>query len=90
MSWSFIHNDGAKFNPFPWKKLTNDLKAVNVPALVIHGDADQTVPLKESSARTVEMLRAPQYLVYEGAPHGLFVTDKDRLNRDLVQFVNGI
>ncbi|HEV2608698.1 MAG TPA: alpha/beta hydrolase [Noviherbaspirillum sp.] len=68
----------------------NDLKAVNVPALVIHGDADQTVPIKASSARTVEMLRAPRYLVYEGAPHGLFVTDKDRLNRDLVQFVNSV
>jgi non-heme chloroperoxidase len=68
----------------------NDLKAVNVPTLVIHGDADQTVPIKASSARAVELLRAPQYLIYEGAPHGLFVTEKDRLNRDLVQFINSI
>jgi pimeloyl-ACP methyl ester carboxylesterase len=67
-----------------------DLKKISVPALVLHGTEDQTVPLKASGARTVELLRTVQYKEYSGAPHGLFVTHKDELNRDLVDFIQGI
>lgn len=66
-----------------------DLKTISVPSLVIHGDADQTVPLKASGARTVEMLRTVQYKEYSGASHGLFITHKDELNQDLVSFIRG-
>ncbi|RJF95033.1 alpha/beta fold hydrolase [Noviherbaspirillum saxi] len=59
-----------------------DLKTISVPALVIHGDDDQTVPLKSSGARTVEMLRTVQYKEYSGASHGLFITHKDKLNQE--------
>jgi pimeloyl-ACP methyl ester carboxylesterase len=65
----------------------NDFAGISVPALVIHGDADQVVPPEASANRTVELLRSVQYKVYEGGSHGLFVTHKDELNRDLVQFV---
>jgi pimeloyl-ACP methyl ester carboxylesterase len=65
------------------------LKKISVPALVLHGTEDQTVPLKASGARTVELLRTVQYKEYSGAPHGLFVTHKDELNRDLVDFIQG-
>jgi len=65
-----------------------DLQTVKVPTLIIHGDADQTVPMKASSDRTAEMISGSQYLVYKGAPHGLFYTHKDKLNQDLIQFVN--
>lgn len=67
----------------------NDFAGISVPALVIHGDADQVVPPEASANRTVELLRSVQYKVYEGGSHGLFVTHKDELNRDLVQFVTG-
>jgi pimeloyl-ACP methyl ester carboxylesterase len=66
----------------------NDLKSIKVPCLVIHGDADQTVPMEASSARTVELLRNAEYQVYDNAPHGLFITHKDQLNQDLIRFIN--
>lgn len=66
-----------------------DLKAVSVPALVLHGEADQTVPLKASAPRTVELLKSAQYKTYPDASHGLFVTHKDQLNRDLLAFIKG-
>lgn len=67
----------------------SDLKSVSVPALVIHGEADQIVPLKVSAPRTVELLKTAQYKTYPDAPHGLFVTHKEQLNQDLVAFING-
>jgi len=66
----------------------NDIKAIDVPVLVIHGDADKTVPIEASSERTAKMIRDCRYIVYENAPHGLFYTEKERLNRDLIQFIS--
>ena len=57
--------------------------------LVIHGDNDQTVPIAVSGARTAQMLPDAQYLVYPGAPHGLHLLNKDRLNADLLAFASG-
>ncbi len=64
----------------------SDLKTISVPTLIIHGDKDQTVPLKVSGARTAEALPHATYVVYEGAPHGLNITEKDRLSADLGDF----
>ncbi len=66
-----------------------DLKAISVPTLIIHGDNDETVPIKASGQRTAEALPHANFQVYEGAPHGLFVTEKDRLTADLVAFAGG-
>ena len=63
-----------------------DVKAFTLPTLIIHGDADKTVPIEASSNRTAEMLPNAVYKVYEGAPHGLFFTHRDRLNQDLIDF----
>ncbi|HEX8315694.1 MAG TPA: alpha/beta hydrolase [Flavisolibacter sp.] len=63
-----------------------DVEAVNVPTLIIHGDADKTVPIEASSHRTAKMIPNAVYKVYEGAPHGLFITERSRLNQDLVDF----
>lgn len=65
-----------------------DLPKVNVPTLVIHGDADKTVPIEISGAKSAKAIANAQYIVYEGAPHGLFYTEKDRLNKDLISFLN--
>ncbi len=65
-----------------------DLAALqNVPTLIIHGDADKTVPIEASGERTAQMLPSAHYIVYEGEPHGLFMTAKDRLNQDLMAFL---
>ncbi|MDQ4140945.1 MAG: alpha/beta hydrolase [Bacteroidota bacterium] len=65
----------------------NDVKAITVPTLIIHGDDDKTVPIEASGNRTAVMIPAAQYIVYEGAPHGLFYTHKERLNKDLITFL---
>lgn len=65
----------------------DDLKKITVPALVIHGDKDQTVPFEVSGERTAKMVAGAELKVYEGAPHGLFFTDKDELTKDLLAFV---
>ncbi|MEO6069214.1 MAG: alpha/beta hydrolase [Chitinophagaceae bacterium] len=66
-----------------------DVAAITVPTLIIHGDADHTVPIDASGDRTAKMIEGAEYKVYEGAPHGLFYTHKDQLNADLVSFITG-
>ena len=66
-----------------------DLSKIDVPTLIIHGDDDKIVPIEVSGNRTSMMLPNAKYLVYEGAPHGLFITEKDKLNMDLIDFING-
>jgi len=68
----------------------SDLVKVKVPVLIIHGDADKTVPIEVSGQKTSELLPSAEYIIYEGAPHGLFVTEKERLNNDLIRFIGGI
>ncbi|AUD02521.1 alpha/beta fold hydrolase [Spirosoma pollinicola] len=65
----------------------DDLAQIQVPALIIHGDADKTVPIEASGERTANALPNASYIVYDGAPHGLFITEKDRLTQDLLAFI---
>lgn len=65
----------------------DDIVNIDVPVLIIHGDDDKTVPIESSSQRTAAMLPQCIYLIYEGAPHGLFYTHKERLNKDLINFI---
>jgi non-heme chloroperoxidase len=65
-----------------------ELSAIKLPTLIIHGEDDKTVPIAVSSDRTAKMIPGAIYKVYEGAPHGLFITDKDRLNGDLEAFIS--
>ncbi|UFH53557.1 alpha/beta fold hydrolase [Spirosoma sp. KNUC1025] len=74
-------------NSFATTDFRDDLAQINVPALIIHGDADKTVPIESSGELTANALPSAQYIVYEGEPHGLFVTSKDRLNEDLLAFI---
>ncbi len=66
-----------------------DVSGIRVPALIIHGDSDKTVPPAVSADKTAQLLPAAKYLSYEGEGHGLHVTAKDRLNADLLAFVGG-
>lgn len=64
-----------------------ELTGISVPALVIHGDQDVSCPIDLTGRATAELVPGAQLKVYEGAPHGLFVTHIDRLNADLLAFV---
>jgi non-heme chloroperoxidase len=67
--------------------LTEDLKRIDVPALVVHGDDDQVVPIDNSARRSSEIIPRATLKVYEGGSHGLPTTHKDRLNNDLLAFI---
>ncbi len=64
-----------------------DMEAVRVPTLVIHGTSDATVPAEVSGHRAAASIAGARLVEYEGAPHGLFYTEKERLNADLVAFI---
>ncbi len=65
----------------------NDMKAFTVPTLIIHGNEDKTVPIDASGRRAAAAIPHAELKVYDGAPHALFMTEKDRLNKDLLSFV---
>jgi non-heme chloroperoxidase len=68
---------------------TPDLRKIDVPTLVIHGDDDQIVPIAHAGALTATVIPNATLKVYEGAPHGLAATHQDRLNADLLAFARG-
>ena len=66
---------------------TEDLKKINVPTLIIHGDDDQIVPIADSAMLMVKLVNEATLKVYPGAPHGLCSTHKNQLNTDLLAFL---
>jgi non-heme chloroperoxidase len=66
-----------------------ELPKIATPALIIHGDKDVSAPIELTGRKTAQLIPGSQLKVYEGAPHGLFITHMDRLNRDLHDFING-
>jgi pimeloyl-ACP methyl ester carboxylesterase len=64
-----------------------ELPKVKVRTLVVHGDADRTCPLEITGRRVAQLIPGAELRVYEGAPHGLFVTHMERFNNDLLAFV---
>ena len=67
--------------------LTADLGRIDVPTLIIHGDDDQIVPIGAAALRSAKLVRDAKLEVYQGAPHGLCTTLKDRVNADLLAFL---
>ncbi len=63
-----------------------DLPKITVPTLVIHGDADATVPIEASARQAIKLLPHGRLVEYSGAPHALMYTERDRLNADLIAF----
>ena len=64
-----------------------DLKKISIPTLVIHGDADQILPVAVTGKRTAELVQGSRLVVVEGGPHGLNWTHADKVNSALVEFV---
>lgn len=67
--------------------LTEDLKKINVPTLLIHGDDDQIVPIDDASRLSAKIIKNVELKVYKGAPHGLCSTHKNQVNEDLLAFI---
>jgi non-heme chloroperoxidase len=68
---------------------TEDLKAIEVPVLVLHGDDDQVVPVGNSAHKAIELLSNGTMKIYPGLSHGFFATHPELVNEDLLAFVEG-
>lgn len=66
---------------------TEDLKTMAVPTLIIQGDDDQIVPFANAGLLQSRLVKHASLKVYQGAPHGLCTTHKDRVNEDLLAFL---
>jgi non-heme chloroperoxidase len=68
---------------------TEDLKAIDVPVLILHGDDDQIVPFADSGPLSAKLVKHATFKVYPGGPHGVCQTQPDMVNRDLLAFIRG-
>lgn len=66
---------------------TEDLKKFDVPTLILHGDDDQVVPIADSAMLSAKLIKNSILKVYPGLPHGMCQTHKDRINADLLEFI---
>jgi non-heme chloroperoxidase len=67
---------------------TEDLKKIDVPTLILHGDDDQIVPFKDAGALSAKIIKNATLKVYAGAPHGMCTTEAPRVNADLLAFLS--
>ncbi|RYX98687.1 MAG: alpha/beta hydrolase [Bradyrhizobiaceae bacterium] len=79
------HYDGIK--AFSETDQTDDLKAISVPTLVMHGDDDQIVPIADAALKSIKLLKNGTLKVYPGYPHGMLTTHAETINPDLLAFV---
>ena len=64
---------------------TEDLKTINVPTLILHGDDDQIVPIDNSAQLSAKLIKNATLKVYPGAPHGMCSTEKDKVNAEILE-----
>jgi non-heme chloroperoxidase len=81
------HYDGIK--AFSETDFTEDLKAITVPVLVLHGEDDQIVPIADAALLSIKLLKNGTLKTYKGLPHGMCTTHPDVINADLLAFVRG-
>ncbi|HEY2532266.1 MAG TPA: alpha/beta hydrolase [Xanthobacteraceae bacterium] len=67
--------------------MTEDLKKIEVPTLILHGDDDQIVPIADSAMLSAKLVKNAELKIYKGAPHGMCTTEKDMVNQDLLAFI---
>ncbi|CAM2155969.1 Non-heme haloperoxidase [Pararobbsia alpina] len=85
MGGTKAHYDCIK--AFSETDFTDDLKRIDVPTLVMHGDDDQIVPFADSAPLSVKLLKHGTLKVYPGLPHGMATTHADQINADLLAFI---
>ena len=67
--------------------MTGDLKKIDVPTLILHGDDNQIVPIAGSAMLSAKLVKSAELKIYKGAPHGMCTTEKDKVNQDLLIFI---
>ena len=90
--WLWSMQAGAKgayesVKAFSETDFTEDLKKFDIPTLVMHGEDDQIVPVKDSAKKSARLIRGAKEIYYPGAPHGLTATLQDQVNTDLLKFL---
>ena len=88
--WSMqagLKNAYESIKAFSETDFTEDLKKIDVPTLVMHGEDDQIVPVKDSAVKSARLIRGAKEIYYPGAPHGLTATLQDQVNADLLAFL---
>ena len=88
--WSMqagLKNAYDSIKAFSETDFTEDLKKFDVPTLVMHGEDDQIVPVKDSAVKSARLIRGAKEIYYPGAPHGLTATHQDQVNGDLLAFL---
>jgi non-heme chloroperoxidase len=87
MGGAKAHYDGIK--AFSETDLTEDLKSIDVPTLVMQGDDDQIVPYKDAALPSAKLLKNSTLKIYPGFPHGMMTTHADVINPDILAFIRG-
>jgi non-heme chloroperoxidase len=87
MGSAFAHYECIKV--FSETDLTEDLKQIDVPIFIMHGDDDQVVPIGDSAELAIKLVKKGTLKIYKGLPHGMFVTHHEIINKDLLAFVQG-
>jgi non-heme chloroperoxidase len=90
--WSMqcgLKNAYESIKAFSETDFTEDLKKFDVPTLVLHGEDDQVVPVKNSARKSVQLIKGAKEIYYPGAPHGITATHQDQINAELLAFIKG-
>jgi len=66
---------------------TEDLKQMDIPTLILHGDDDQIVPIAASAMKSKKLNKNAKLKIYKGGSHGMCITQKDEVNKDLLDFI---
>jgi non-heme chloroperoxidase len=88
--WSMqagLKNAYESIKAFSETDFTEDLKKIDVPTLVMHGEDDQIVPVKDSAPKSARLIKGAKEIYYPGAPHGVTATLQDQVNADLLAFL---
>jgi non-heme chloroperoxidase len=88
--WSMqagLKNAYESIKAFSETDFTEDLKKFDVPTLVMHGEDDQIVPVKDAAKKSARLIKGAKEIYYPGAPHGLTATLQDQINSDLLAFL---
>lgn len=88
--WSMqsgLKNAYESIKAFSETDFTEDLRKIDVPTLVLHGEDDQIVPVNDSARKSARLIKGAKDIYYPGAPHGLTATHQDQVNADLLAFL---
>ena len=92
--WTWSMQSGLKnayesVKAFSETDFTEDLKKFDAPTLVIHGEDDQIVPVKNSAVKSARLIKGAKEIYHPGAPHGITATHQDQINAELLAFIKG-